>query len=313
MKVAYYTDMRIILLRFLIVLLVSTAILVPTLTSFPLQEEISWIDTLGSATVSFLVLALLLVMQHLYSNVRIQILIFSGLLIYYVGILLDTIDEIILVNRASEIAEGIALPLGILVSMIGFFFLIRDQRKIRTVLEENKATFEKLSITDELTGLFNSRHFYEQLQSEMQRSQRYERPLSILLLDIDDFKKHNDTYGHIEGDRVLRKLGKLITSVLREHDSGYRYGGEEFTAILPETSEDQALIVAERIREDFKAAEFTPAGEIVSKTISVGVAEFAEKDEISVFIKKADEAMYLAKRQGKDQVAVFAESTVRRP
>ena len=300
--------MRNILLRFLIVLAITAAIVIPTFTSFSVQEEILWIDVFGSGTVSFLVLLLLIIMQHVYSNKRIQLLIFVGLLCYYVGSILDSLDDILVVSQAAVIAESIALPVGIVISLVGFFFLVRDQRQIQKVLEENKAAFEKLSITDELTGLYNSRHFYEELQSEMQRSLRYDRPLSILLIDIDDFKKHNDTFGHIEGDRVLRKLGRLILSVMREHDSGYRYGGEEFTVILPETSEDQAEIVAERIREDFKAIEFEPDGRMVRKTLSAGVAEYDEHDDISAFIKKADKAMYLAKQRGKDQVAVLAQS-----
>ncbi len=128
--------------------------------------------------------------------------------------------------------------------------------------------------------------------------------MSILLIDIDDFKKHNDSFGHIEGDRVLRQLGRLISSVLRENDSGYRYGGEEFTIILPETDGDRAAIVAERIRSDFKSVDFSPDGHEVRKTLSAGVAEFNGNDDVSSFIKHADRAMYSAKQTGKDKVVV---------
>lgn len=140
----------------------------------------------------------------------------------------------------------------------------------------------ELSITDGLTKLFNSRHFYDQLKSEINRAKRYGHPLSLLLLDIDDFKNYNDTYGHVEGDKVLVRLGQVIRRCLRKTDSAYRYGGEEFTVILPETTGDAAVALAERIRREFSNETFstwsiTP----VRKTVSVGVAEYFPKEELS--------------------------------
>jgi diguanylate cyclase (GGDEF)-like protein len=300
--------MRSFALRVVVALLATAAVVFPIASLYSIRDVIMWSEVSGMLVVSFFIFLAIVSLRLVYARTSIWILLFVGLLIYYIGTLLDALDEVFVVNRLYEVVEGVLLPVGMGLSIIGFFHLLRNQRQAQRVLEEHKTAYERLSITDELTGLYNSRHFYEQLQAEMQRSLRYGRRLSVLLLDIDDFKKHNDSFGHIEGDRVLRRLGKLISSVLRENDSGYRYGGEEFTVILPETSDSQAEVVAERIRADFKAVEFEPDGTMVTKTLSAGVAEYGSQDDIATLIKKADQAMYLAKRRGKDQVAVYEGS-----
>jgi diguanylate cyclase (GGDEF)-like protein len=106
-------------------------------------------------------------------------------------------------------------------------------------LRESERRYQELSIVDDLTQLYNSRHFYAQLEKEIERSNRYEQPLTLLLLDLDKFKDFNDTYGHVEGDEVLLRLATVIKRCLRETDSAYRYGGEEFTIILPMTSSEE--------------------------------------------------------------------------
>jgi two-component system cell cycle response regulator len=162
---------------------------------------------------------------------------------------------------------------------------------------------KKLAITDDLSGLYNSRHFYNQLEIEVNRSKRYSHPLSLLLLDIDHFKDYNDTYGHLEGDQVLGMLGKVIQSCLRSLDTAYRYGGEEFTIILPETIGDEAAIVAGRIKSAVKNKKLSPRpGEEVSITISIGVTEYAPDEDLTKFIHRADKAMYTSKQQGRDRI-----------
>ena len=185
--------------------------------------------------------------------------------------------------------------------------------RIKRVLRERQLSqgqiemmgrLKKLAITDGLTKLFNSRHFYNQLELEIDRSNRYNHALALLLLDIDYFKKYNDTYGHLEGDKVLVRLGKTITTCLRSMDSAYRYGGEEFTVILPETKGEEALAVAERIRVMVENERFSPRpGTNVPITISLGVTEFHPKEKIETFVKRADEAMYLSKEQGRNRVS----------
>jgi len=155
-----------------------------------------------------------------------------------------------------------------------------------------------------LTELYNSRQFYSQVEQEIGRSNRYEHPLALLLLDIDLFKDYNDTYGHLEGDKVLQRIGKIITSCLRRMDTAYRYGGEEFTILLPETKAAEAVTVAERIRTGIYKAKFKPLpGKKISITVSVGVTEYLQNESISEFIQRADQAMYLSKKEGRNLVS----------
>lgn len=168
-------------------------------------------------------------------------------------------------------------------------------------------TLEKLAITDGLTRLYNLRHFYKQLEIEIDRCNRYGHSLALLLLDIDHFKKCNDTYGHLEGDKVLVRLGQIIKICLRTMDSAYRYGGEEFTIILPETTGKEANNVAERINASVESERFsTEAGEDFSITISTGVTEYFKEEQLSTFIHRADQAMYKSKAKGRNRISFLA-------
>jgi len=165
---------------------------------------------------------------------------------------------------------------------------------------------QKLAITDGLTKLYNSRSFYTQLELEVDRFNRYKHPLSLLLLDIDNFKEYNDNFGHLEGDKVLVRFSQIIKSCLRANDSAYRYGGEEFTVILPETSGEEAKTVAQRIRATLEAENFTPEPDrMATITISIGVTQCFAKEELSSFIRRADKAMYLSKQNGRNRVSVL--------
>jgi len=165
---------------------------------------------------------------------------------------------------------------------------------------------QKLAITDGLTKLHNSRSFYSQLEVEVDRFNRYKRSLGLLLMDIDHFKKYNDTYGHLEGDKALVRIAQTIKSCLRKLDSAYRYGGEEFTVILPETSCEEAHNVAQRIKSALKAEKFMPQqGEEEKITISIGVTEYYPGEQLSEFIQRADKAMYLSKEKGRNKVTTL--------
>lgn len=190
--------------------------------------------------------------------------------------------------------------------------------RLKRVLRERQLTkervqilekLEKLAITDGLTKLYNLRHFYTHLEVEVGRSNRYGHSLGLLLLDIDRFKVYNDTYGHLEGDKVLIKLSQTIQSCLRTMDSAYRYGGEEFTIILPETSGKEAETVAHRIRKAVEAEKLFPEpNKPYHVTISIGVTEYRQEEEFADFIKRADKAMYLSKLAGRNRVStLFAE------
>jgi diguanylate cyclase (GGDEF)-like protein len=189
--------------------------------------------------------------------------------------------------------------------------LLRVKRVLRerALTEERARMMEKLhrlAITDGLTALFNSRYFYTQLELEVDRSSRYQHPLALLLIDIDHFKSYNDAFGHLEGDKVLVRFSQILKSCLRANDSAYRYGGEEFTVILPETGADEAKTVAQRIRAALEVEQFVPdCGQCVSKTISIGVTEYCPPEDAAAFIKRADQAMYLSKQNGRNRVSLL--------
>ena len=192
--------------------------------------------------------------------------------------------------------------------------------RLKRVLNERRLTkernrilskLENLAITDGLTKLYNLRHFYNLLEVEIDRCRRYGHSLALLLFDIDNFKVYNDTYGHLEGDKVLVKIGQIIRSCLRTMDSAYRYGGEEFTIILPETTAQEANNVANRIRIAVELENFIPkAGKVATVTISIGVTEYHNDEQLSEFIKRADQAMYLSKEKGRNTISsLFAENS----
>jgi diguanylate cyclase (GGDEF)-like protein len=179
----------------------------------------------------------------------------------------------------------------------------REQERTAEALRESEKRYRELSIVDDLTQCFNSRHFYFQLKIELDRSNRYGQPLTLLLLDLDNFKAFNDAFGHIEGDQVLRRLGQVLKRCLRETDFAYRYGGEEFTIILPMTTGMDGTVTAERIRTEFKKETFSPKpDQVVHVTVSIGLAQYKPQEEMKTFIHRVDQLMYQGKESGKDRV-----------
>ena len=163
---------------------------------------------------------------------------------------------------------------------------------------------------DGLTGAYNHRHFQEALQKELGRAERRGRPLTVLMLDIDDFKAVNDQYGHPVGDAILQRIVEEIRKEIRsDMDLLARYGGEEFTVILPETPVDEGMDVAERIRRRIDERLFRPpdSSDILRVTVSIGLATYpADARTKKELIEKADAALYRAKRAGKNAVAATA-------
>ncbi|MCC6873027.1 MAG: GGDEF domain-containing protein [Sandaracinaceae bacterium] len=161
----------------------------------------------------------------------------------------------------------------------------------------------RLMTVDGLTELHNKRYFNEAIEREASRSRRYERTFSLVLFDIDHFKKINDTYGHLAGDTVLRQLGALVRTRVRRDDVPARTGGEEFAVIVPEVSHEGAIHLAEKLRASVEAATFRFEGTQIPVTISVGVAEWTpEVTDPQDLVKLADERLYDAKRTGRNRV-----------
>lgn len=167
-------------------------------------------------------------------------------------------------------------------------------------------TTMKLAITDGLTGLYNHRHFQEVLEKEVARDRRYKDSFSLLIIDIDNFKMINDRYGHQFGDQVLKKLSTILADSCRDSDTVSRYGGEEFTIILPRVDSAQAALMVGRIRKFVTSSTTELMKGKTPLTVSVGVANFpSDDDSRQGLIEKADKALYIAKARGKNRVVEF--------
>lgn len=203
------------------------------------------------------------------------------------------------------------------VAFVGVFMMNTVRRR--------EARLRELVVRDDLTKLYNRRYFYFRLNSEIQRAKRYGRTVSLLILDLDDFKRFNDRYGHLAGDALLRAISEVIQANIRrsdqdpsyEVDIGCRYGGEEFAVILPEAAGTQGAVAAERLRRNIENMGAVHVAERIrseiekarvegmSVTVSIGVASYPDHGvEVDGLIRAADDAMYIAKRAGKNRVAV---------
>lgn len=163
-------------------------------------------------------------------------------------------------------------------------------------------TIYRMTIVDGLTSVYNKRYLVETLEREISRARRHGRPLSLLMFDIDHFKRVNDTFGHLAGDHILKEIAQLASSRLRPDDVVARYGGEEFGIVLPETKRAGAVHIAELLREKVAEASFEFEEERISVTISVGVAQLRSNGDVTKFIKEADARMFTAKRNGRNRV-----------
>lgn len=184
---------------------------------------------------------------------------------------------------------------------------IRILRKEKEELVVSRAHYRKASLTDELTGLYNLRYFKERLGWAISQATEADQPLSLLMMDVDDFKLFNDAYGHQAGDEVLTRLAGLMRTSARESDAPCRYGGEEFVLILPGTTIGAAIGVAERLRREFEDQVFdTGDGEGAQTSISIGVAQLVPEESGDRLVQRADFALYRAKSKGKNRVEVEA-------
>jgi diguanylate cyclase (GGDEF)-like protein len=188
--------------------------------------------------------------------------------------------------------------------------MLSIQRENLDLVVRNRVLSE-VSSRDSLTGLYNRWYVLEKLESEINRSLRHGSPMSVLMLDIDHFKRINDTYGHAAGDQVLQAVGKLLRDSCRVYDVPGRYGGEEFCILLPETRPGNTSTVAERIRGRLEATTLQCGDGNAIVTASIGVAGLESPDSVvtpSALIERADRALYSAKNLGRNRVELWAET-----
>ena len=194
-------------------------------------------------------------------------------------------DQLILeLKRSKERAEGLAVE-----------------------LQQANEKLRELATKDGLTGLYNHRYFQEAMDNEIGRSVRYKKPLTLLLLDIDRFKRVNDAYGHPAGDKVLETVSDLMRQAVRESDLVARYGGEEFSILLPETNLSGGTILAERLRRAIESTEISADGHMLKVTISIGITTYnlaAGHGGKAKFIQSADKGLYLSKESGRNRISI---------
>lgn len=203
------------------------------------------------------------------------------------------------IMESKEILQRYAYAVG----------LTLEHLDIYSYLHQNYQIFKKQAVTDGLTGIYNRRFFNEELSREIERSHRHFLRMSLLMIDIDHFKKINDAYGHSTGDWVLKKIARVLRDTTRVCDIECRYGGEEFALILPETTTQQALIIAEKLRQEIASTKFTDENghEIRPITLSIGVATFPDHaSKTEELIHHADQGLYTSKANGRNAVTVLS-------
>lgn len=193
---------------------------------------------------------------------------------------------------------------GIFIDVVLLSIALADRMRMT---QEKKIIAEKEAKTDILTGLFNRRAYYEISEMEYQKLLRHDRVLSVVMFDVDEFKKVNDTWGHNTGDIVLQHIAKLARETIREYDYAFRMGGDEFLLLLPETNEKQASIMSERLREKIEIEKIIDSrGKAFSVTASFGVVEYTQREmSMEALTRRADEALYQAKKSGRNQVEIL--------
>lgn len=201
---------------------------------------------------------------------------------------------------SSEEISWIFRMYAFLGSVIAFVYVLAYSKEQLVRQRTTAETMQNLAYTDHLTGLANRRQLYVDLEREIKASERYERPLSIILFDLDHFKQINDTYGHQSGDLVLQRVARTVESRLRSVDHFGRWGGEEFIIVSPETNLEQATFLAERVREALNTQ--SSQSSVPTPTASFGVTQYLIGEDIETFLQGADEALYLSKTQGRNRI-----------
>jgi diguanylate cyclase (GGDEF)-like protein len=224
------------------------------------------------------------------------------------------LDVIVMTGYSSEYSYADAIQNGASdlifkpIKLNELLLRIKRVIKERSLLDDRDKMIKRLkrlTIEDSLTGLYNSRHFFEQLDREINRSERYLHPISLIFIDVDNFKEINDTYGHMIGDKILAFIARQIKTCLRSNDSAYRFAGDEFTIILPETTASEAKFVADRILYKFTNESFViNEKEISGITSSIGIAEYQINEGYQKFVHRADVTMYEAKQRGGNGVII---------
>jgi len=230
-------------------------------------------------------------------------------------------DDLFIKSETSYVRSIACIPMVVYSDVVGVInvtnkkdgkeFTEEDVEMLKAVADQaavavNKAQLWDMAVTDSLTGLYVRRYFMVKLQEEIHRAERYNKPLSVVMVDLDRFKKINDTYGHDAGDRALKTISQFFQKNIRDIDAIGRYGGEEFVMLIPDADKEAAFCLAERLRKELAKVKLEDLPPI---TISLGIATYpSDGTDIDELIKKADAAMYEAKRKGRNRAVKFSRA-----
>jgi diguanylate cyclase (GGDEF)-like protein len=230
-------------------------------------------------------------------------------------------DDLFIKSETSYVRSIACIPMVVYSDVVGVInvtnkkdgkeFTEEDVEMLKAVADQaavavNKAQLWDMAVTDSLTGLYVRRYFIVKLQEEIHRAERYNKPLSVVMVDLDRFKKINDTYGHDAGDRALKTISQFFQKNIRDIDAIGRYGGEEFVMLIPDADKKAAFCLAERLRKELAKVKLEDLPPI---TISLGIATYpSDGTDIDELIKKADAAMYEAKRKGRNRAVKFSRA-----
>ncbi|PKU25481.1 GGDEF domain-containing protein [Telmatospirillum siberiense] len=232
----------------------------------------------------------------------IQIVIPTGMILAGLCTSWSPLSPLLIVCELAWLVNLVRLSWRIGNRVEGSLLLRLENARLVVALQEALNQVRQLAIRDALTGIYNRYHLIDVLQREIDNHHRHLTPVSIVLLDVDHFKKINDTHGHPAGDRVLQDVVALVKTQIRSIDTLARYGGEEFVCILPNTAEEAALSVAERIRLSVCCQPLSVDGQDITLTVSIGVAEYAPGELLQSWLGRADRALYRAKRNGRNRI-----------
>lgn len=276
------------------VLLVTCIYVWNTLTHYPAVDHVDHASLLFEGLLALLPAAGMFLVRNLHDDTRHAYWpLLIGLAALTISMVTDTLDEVVdMPDMYNFVFEGLFQVLGFALVLLGLHRWIDYNETLKTQLCE-------LATTDFLTGTANRRHFVAALQAEVERSGRHPSPFSVIFLDVDCFKQVNDTFGHEAGDRILIGVAQLVREQLRKTDVFARYGGEEFAILMPQTTRDGALVLAEKCRQALQEHCFADVGSV---TASFGVATHDGLETTDQLLKRVDQSLYDAKADGRNRV-----------
>lgn len=296
------TDRIYILFGLLILLLSWSVWILQSNVALPTQT-INYYDVVSEIFSISFILIMLTINIRLTSDSSISLMVYSGLCCLLVGHAHDLMDEFVFIDPPwiNLMFENVANNLGIVIVTIAIFRWSARYKKQLQALQKQKVELTKASNTDSLSTLYNRRFLHTEFIEQIKCSYTPTKQLSLIMVDLDRFKQVNDTYGHLEGDKLIVHMASIIKAEIRDNDYAFRYGGEEFLIIL-NGSIEKARKVAERIRVSYADSDYQIDGVKLIKSTSIGIVEYQPKDNFELAVDIADKALYQAKNTGRNRV-----------